>query len=99
MLTRRETETIRAALQFWREEICPHGEATARPYLDADDVSPLNSDEVEKLRDQFARSAVRYAILTPDQNGLQDVALITSTEEAKGVAGEARVATVILPAA
>jgi hypothetical protein len=35
MLSKREAATILAALQFWREEMCPHGPTIMRPYFKA----------------------------------------------------------------
>ncbi|MCG8586262.1 MAG: hypothetical protein MI757_16265 [Pirellulales bacterium] len=97
MLTRQETETIRAALQFWREEICPHGEAAARHYLEIAGASPLSVTEIEELRDRFARSSLRYATLEPRHNQLADTKLYETAKHASAVAGVASVATVIMP--
>ena len=52
MLTLRETATILAALQYWREEICPHGRAIMRPYFHAvglDHLVPLHRTEIARL--------------------------------------------------
>ena len=99
MLTRRQLETIRAALQFWREEICPHGDAVARPYLDSDQITPLVANEVDELRERFALPALRFAVIAPDHTRLQSATLFTTVEEAESLAGKGHVATVVLPTA
>ena len=99
MLTRRQLETIRAALQFWREEICPHGEAVARPYLDSNQIPPLAANEVDELRDRFDPPALRFAVIAPDHSRLQRTALFTTVEEAEGLAAGGRIVTIVLPAA
>ena len=86
MLTRRQLATIRAALQFWREEICPHGETAARPYVDSDQITPLVADEVDELRDRFDSPALRYAVIAPDHSKLQSTTLFTTVEEAESFA-------------
>lgn len=42
MLTRRDLATVRAALRFWQEEICPHGAEAAQHYLRSSGVTPLD---------------------------------------------------------
>ena len=52
MLSPRETATILAALQFWREEMCPHSVGVMRPYFEAvgmAHVEPLTADEIDGL--------------------------------------------------
>lgn len=52
MLTLRETATILAALQYWREEMCPHGRLIMRPYylaVGCERYLPLRRDELPLL--------------------------------------------------
>jgi hypothetical protein len=52
MLTRREAATILAALQYWREEMCPHGPPIMRPYFKhfkLSRVRPLTGGEIARL--------------------------------------------------
>jgi|GEM_PF-3351989 len=52
MFNTRELATLLAALQFWREEITPHGPEIAEPYLVAigmPGVAPLRPAEIERL--------------------------------------------------
>ena len=99
MLIQRQLATLRAALQFWREEICPHGEAAARPYLDFDEITPLTMNEVDELRDRFDPPALRYAVIAPDHIRLQSTTLLATVEEAESRGGNGPVATVIMPVA
>ncbi len=86
MLIQRQLATLRAALQFWREEICPHGEAAARPYLDFDQITPLTMNEVDELRDRFDSPALRYAVIAPDHGRLQSTTLFATVEQAESFA-------------
>lgn len=97
MLTRRQLTTLRAALQFWQEEICPHGEAAARPYLETSNIAPLTTDEINELRDRFDLMNLRYATITADQSRLTETTLFSTLEEAEILAGDGRIATIILP--
>ena len=52
MLSPRETATLLAALQFWREEMCPHSVDVMRPYFAAvgmPHIEPLTADEIDGL--------------------------------------------------
>lgn len=52
MFTPRETATILAALQYWREEMCPHGRAIMGPYFrtaGCEPFTPLNRTEIARL--------------------------------------------------
>ena len=61
MLTLRELATLRAALLFWKEEMCPHGEQVMQPYFDGLTVESLSAIEVEQLRSRLEPALVRYA--------------------------------------
>ena len=59
MLDTRELATILAALLFWREEITPSGNDTARHYLKSvrmDGIEPLNVIEIKRLCTRLRRS-------------------------------------------
>lgn len=52
MFTIRELATLLAALQYWREEMSPHGRTIMRPYfaeVGFDNVTPLNVRELARL--------------------------------------------------
>lgn len=55
-LTQREIATIRAALLFWREEMCPHDPAIMQPYFETvgcSDIAPLTASELENLSERL----------------------------------------------
>lgn len=100
MLTWRELATLRAALLFWKEEMCPHGEQSMQPYFDGPAVEPLSASEVDQLRAQLDPALVRYAQLDVATLQLVGGPLLTTPEEALLTWGKAaHVATVLLPSA
>jgi hypothetical protein len=96
MLTVRDLATVRAALRYWQEEICPHHAEIAKPYLRPHDVEPLSAVEIERLRERLGPQAVRYALDAGEAAMLADVRLFTLDEALRMAQGEARFATVIL---
>lgn len=52
--------TIRAALQFWAEEMCPHGSEAMRPYLPAETTQVLSAEEVLEVRSLLTTPRIRY---------------------------------------
>lgn len=95
MLTSREVATMRAALLYWRQEISPHGDEAASPYLEPPDVRPLDIEEIDRLRVQL-HSQVRYVSFDPATNSLASLELLPVVGEP--AAPSSSVATVILPA-
>ena len=98
MLGPSEIETMRAALLYWQEEICPYGEAAARTNFEEDDARPLSASQIDRLRQTLA-SRVRYAIYDAANQQLLTTALWSSGDEAAREAKGQGVAAVILPAA
>ena len=96
MLTPRHLATIRAALLYWQEEMCPHGATAMRPYLEPPDADPLAADEVAQVR-QALKTDVRYAVYDPIRNRLDGAEFFADYEEADLAAGGLAVASVILP--
>jgi hypothetical protein len=98
MLTERQVATLRAALLFWQEEMCPHDEATRQPYYDEPDVGSLTAVEISFLRDRLS-SDVRFALYDPAKHELQGPILYNNRNEAELAAEGLKIATVILPPA
>lgn len=96
MIYKREIETIRAALLFWQEEMCPHEAAVLRSYFQDVDIKPLTAAEIELLRADLATS-VRYALFNPTTGGLVSTQLESSPHDLLSGADDKRVATVLLP--
>ena len=60
MLTKRHLAIIRAALQFFDEEMSPHGSDVARPYFKEPLEEELESGEVRRLRGLLETAELRY---------------------------------------
>lgn len=97
-LTARHIATVRAALLYWQEEMCPNGTGVMRPYLDPPGVRPLSAVEISGVRDLLA-SGVRYALYRPGQGRLASTELYPTDQVAKSAAGDLAIATVILSGA
>ena len=98
MLTDRQVATMRAALLFWQEEMCPHDEATRQPYYDHPGVGSLSNDEVSYLRDRLI-SDLRFALYDPAKHELHGPIVYNNRNEAELAAEGLKIATVILPPA
>ncbi len=68
MLSKSETETIRAALRYWRDEIAAHDKSIAGPYLRDFSIDPLSSDAIATLIQRFERSNLRYVLVHREIN-------------------------------
>lgn len=93
VLTKAQVATICAALQFWAEEICPHGPQAARPYLQG--LTPqrqLNAQAVEDLRSKLANCLLRYGVLEPN---LQQLGLGTLFKTNHQAADRARAGQIV----
>ena len=100
MIKLREWATIRAALLFWQEEMCPSGSTIMRPYYDVEvEVEEsLGAEEVEGLRARLSESSVRYAAFDPATGRLASIELIVDAEEAIRLSDDtSAIATVIIP--
>ena len=99
MIQLRELATIRAALLFWQEEMCPSGNTIMQPYYDVAVDEPLVADEVTALRSKLSDSCVRYAAYDPASGRLAGVELIADAKDAVRQADAAgAIATVLIPA-
>jgi len=61
LLTKRQLAIIRAALQFFDEEMSPHGSDVARPYFEEPLEGELEAQEVGQLRELLRVVELRYA--------------------------------------
>ena len=53
MLSIQQTDTIRAALRYWCDEIVPHGPSVATAYFDTHQDRLLSISAVQHLADRF----------------------------------------------
>lgn len=95
MLTSRELTTVRAALLYWQEEMCPHP-AVMPPYFQPQQVQPLADAETEALRERFAEEALRYMVCDPLSGNLIGELYSSAEAAAQFASGDSsHIATVI----
>jgi len=98
MLTPQQLATIRAALLYWQEEMCPHAEETMQSYLGTKDSQPLTAQEIAELRTCFLPPNVRYAHYHRQLRRLGSTQLFLTGDLAMHEAKrKIAVATVLLP--
>jgi hypothetical protein len=101
LLTKRHLAIIRAALQFFDEEMSPHGPEVARPYFEEPLEGELEADEVEQLRELLRTVELRYVCCEGTRMTVSSQELLTF-EQALNVEGSlnnGRLATVLLTSA
>jgi len=62
MLTLAETETVRAALRYWQEEIAVHQPSLASLYIHESGVQSLTVEQIKELSACFQRAQLRYVL-------------------------------------
>lgn len=99
MLNDQHLILTRAALQYFDEELSPHGVEAMAAYFDPSSVDPAIAEQLSDLRTWLAQSRVAYVCVQPASNRLLDDRLFGSPEEAEqAVEGtQARAVPVILP--
>ena len=98
MLTHDQLATVRAALLFWQEEICPHGAEVSFPYLDVADTAILSAEAVAKLRTKLTTASVRYVLVNPERVRLASSEMFDGWDLAvQNASASMLVATVLLP--
>ena len=60
MLTQPQLAVLRAALQFFDEELGPHGVNAMRPYFDEPPNKEISRSDLAQLRDMLRTCEVRY---------------------------------------
>lgn len=97
MLSDVQLATVRAALRYWREEICPHGVEAAQPYLPRPIDKHLSEGDVWALERMFEDAAVRYVAFNGRTERFAAPMLFVNRRVAGRLArGEVRVGTVVL---
>ncbi len=99
MLTRRHLAVLRAALQFFDEEIMPHGVRAMRPYFDEPLRGALKPLEVRELRTFLRDCELKYASYDPKSARLNSPELSPSVKEARSTTVDpaSQIAVVLLP--
>lgn len=82
MLTPKHLTVLRAALQYFQEELVPHGLDALRPYFDEPIEGDITSADVRQLQ-QFLRDAeIAYVAVSPVSPRLMDSTLFMSLDAA-----------------
>jgi hypothetical protein len=100
LLERRQLAVLRAALQFFDEELGPHGVNAMQPYFDEPPDGGISRSELEKLRDVLRTCEIRYACCDVTGTQVTHTGLYASAEIARSYAVDHvdQVATVLLMA-
>jgi len=94
-LTPRHLATLRAALQFWKEETLPYGLEVMQPYFESTVVEPLTLEEIMAL-DQHLKCGLRYVIYDLKQEQINSKTLFDDVDQAQEAASGLSVGTVLL---
>lgn len=99
MLTKRRLAVLRAALQYFDEELMPHGIGVIRPYFDEPLKGKPTTSEIQELRKFLRDCELQYACCDSASNRLTGLQLSQSVEEARLMTGDpaTRMAVVLLP--
>jgi hypothetical protein len=101
LLTRTDLILIRAALQFFDEEMRPHGARVMQPYLDEPLTSDIAEDTVRNLRERLKNCQLAYVHCNPTTMTSAMTDTILNLNDASPPAGPAMtaIATILLPSA
>jgi hypothetical protein len=80
MLSNLESETVRAALRYWLDEIVPHESSVGARYLDGPSDTPLDREGVSDLIDRFEPGRLRYVVADPKTGRVMITRLLTAEE-------------------
>ncbi len=96
MISRQELQTICAALQFWEEEMCPHGAEAMKSYLPKTEHAALNTAQIQALRGRLASCDLIHG--TTDRNTLHgQPTVLVGVIENQIAEADPRLATVLIP--
>lgn len=98
MITKRHLAVLRAALQYFDEEMSPHGQHVMRHYFDEPMGDELQTNEIQDLRDFLRTCELRYACCNQAATKVIRTELSNTAEEAFAIIAShiGRVATVML---
>jgi hypothetical protein len=102
MLTRHHLAVIRAALQYFDEEMSPNGVKAMRPYFAEPPDEELRAEDIKQLREWLAKCKLRFICCNLAATEVVHPRMSISVEEALSIAMSytGQVATVVLlPAA
>jgi hypothetical protein len=99
MLTKSHLAVLRAALQYFEDEMGPHGMDVMRPYFDEKPTKEWTSRELHDLQAYLRDCKLRYAIYSPTDDRLIDSELHLAANAIVPGMANARyeMVTVVLP--
>lgn len=99
MLTTRQLAVLRAALQYFDEELIPHGIGAMRPYFDEPLNVELKTPEIRELRKFLRDCELKYACYDQTSRRLTSSELSKSAEDARLITADpaSRIAVFLLP--
>lgn len=98
MLTKNHLVLIRAALQFFDEEMSPHGVRVMRPYFDEPLSTEFAEGEIRQLRERLKNCALGYVRCNARTMTLASTEPSLNMDDIGSNAGHtAEVATILFP--
>ena len=99
MLTRSHLAVLRAALQYFDEELLPHGIGAMRPYFDEPLNVELKTPEIRELQNFLRDCDLKYVCYDPSSARLASSELSKSAEDAQSRTADpaSQIAVVLLP--
>ncbi len=100
MLTHPQVALLRAALQFFDEELGPHGINAMRPYFDEPPDNEISRSDLAQLRETLRTCEIRYVCCDLAGTQMMHTGLYASVDIARSFAVDHvdQVATVLLMA-
>ena len=98
MLTQTHLAVLRAALQFFDEELGPHGINAMRPYFQKGLEEEVSWNDIAQLRDLLRTCEIRYVCCNREGTRVMHSGLFVSAEVARAITVDLdhRIATVML---
>ncbi|HEY4259097.1 MAG TPA: hypothetical protein VGM98_03005 [Schlesneria sp.] len=99
MLTKSHLAVLRAALQYFDDEMGPHGMDVMRPYFDEEPTDEWTSLKIRELQTYLRDCELRYAGYSPTADELIDstLSLVANVKVPNMARRTYRVVTVVLP--
>ena len=100
MLTPKHWAVLRAALQYFQEELVPHGIEAVRPYVEPEFAAELAVTDLQTLGEFLREVRLRYTILIATEPPQLAPELMDDPLQARHAAAglSGRVVVVLLPA-
>ena len=97
MLTATHLAVLRAALQYFREELGPHGPDAWQPYLPDNTGAGITADTLAELQQLLADCQLAYGDVDPQTLRMSDPQLQFKMSTGKAATGHHELAAVLWP--